>query len=270
VNARYCYWSVVDGDYAPMMESVIASARQVGVFKDFHLWTDRPVKGAICHETKSFKKDHYLFKLTFLQNEVRKLNYDYFIWLDADTWFVRNPGDPLRVLHGSPVHASLESDACNPANTRADWWDCSLKNYATLMRFKGVRSKAIFHVNAGFWIVHRDVIDTFCRLALDFWEFTKKAGCQFTEEPPLAYATHMLCGNPYLHTLRETSDLWASDWTGNYNNVLPDGKPWTFVDYFTNEPLTVNPAIVHAMRAKGALIARALGRPCPPPGPSVV
>jgi hypothetical protein len=265
---RYCYWSVVDGDYSIMMQSVIESARKVGVFKDFHIWTDKPIKGAISHEVKSFKKEHYLFKLDFLKNEVKKLDYDYYIWLDADSWFVRNPGDPLRVMQGSPVHSSLESDACHPENVRDEWWDCSLKNYAMLMRFRGVRSKAIYNVNAGFWIVQREVIDTFCNLAMDFWEFAKAAGQTFTEEAPLAYATHMLCGNPYLHTLRATSDLWASDWSGNYNNVFPDGKPWDFVDYFTHKAYEVNPAIVHAMRCKGALVAHALGKPLPPPGPS--
>ncbi len=270
MNARYCYWSVVDGTYATMMESVIASARMVGVFKDFHIWSDREVKGAITHRVHGFDKDNYLFKLNFLRDRVRKLNYDYFVWIDADSWFVRNPGDPLRVLQGSPVHASLESDATNPDNKRDEWWDCSLKNYITLMRFKGVRSHSVFNVNAGFWIVHTDVIDTFCRLAFEFWEFAKQAGYIFTEEAPLAYATHMLCGNPYIHTLRATSDLWASDWAGHFNNRFPDGKPWDFIDYFALKAFEVNPAIVHAMRCKGALVARALGKPLPPPGPNTV
>jgi hypothetical protein len=263
MKERYCFWSVVDGVYADMMKATIESARAVGVFKDFHVWTDKPIEGAISHEIKELEKKLYLFKLDFLRNAVRKLNYDYFVWLDADTWFVRHPGDVLRVLHGSPVHSSLESDACHPKNERPDWWGCSLKNYATLMRFKGVRSRAVFNVNAGFWIVHHDVIDTFCDLAMDFWEFAKKVGYEFTEEPPLAYATHMLCSNPYLHTLRHTADLWASDWTGCFKDRLPDGSEWTFDDYFNFEQFKVNPAIVHAMRSKVALVARALGKKMP-------
>lgn len=258
---RYCYWSVVDGDYARMMQSVVDSARRVGVFKDFHIWTDRPIEGATCHPYRTLDKTLYLFKLHFLRDEVRRLDYDYFVWLDADTYFVRPPGDLLRLMQGSPVHASLESDACDPANVRPDWWGCSLKNYATLMRFLGVRSQAIFNVNAGFWIVHRDVIDTFCTLALEFWELSKAAGYEFTEEPPLAYATHMLCGNPHLHTLRHTAAVWASDWTGCYTDALPDGREWEFVDYFSERRFMVNPAIVHAMRSKGALIAQAVKRP---------
>ena len=74
----------------------------------------------------------------------------------------------------------------------------------------------------------------------------------------------MLCGNPYVHTLRATADLWASDWTGRFADVLPDGSPWMFVDYFTGKETEVNPAIVHAMRSKPALIAAAKDRTtCP-------
>jgi hypothetical protein len=260
VRERYCYWSVVDGDFAKMMQGAVDSARQVGVFKDFHVWTDRPIDGAICHPVSGLDKTLYLFKLRFLTEQVRQLDYDYFVWLDADCYFVRHPGDLLRVMQGSPVHASLESDACRPDNVRPDWWGCSLKDYVTLMRFMGVRSRAIYNVNAGFWIVHHDVINRFGELAFEFWDLATRAGFEFTEEPPLAYATHMLCGNPYVHTLRHTADVWASDWTGWFAERLPDGKPWEFVDYFNHQPFMVNPAIVHAMRSKGALRNLGLSR----------
>jgi hypothetical protein len=244
----------------------------VGVFKDFHLWTDRPIPDAVHHPLEPFDKRHYLFKLTFLRDRVSQLNYDYFIWLDADTWFVRHPGDVLRVLSGAPVHASLESDACRPDHQRPDWWDCPLAEYAALMRAMGVRSRAIFNVNAGFWMVHHDVIETFCQLCLDFWAVSRHRGYTFTEEAPLAYATHLLCGNPYEHTLRATADVWASDWTGQFRDRLPDQQPWFFQDYFSGEQFLVSPAMVHAMRSKGALAAYGAQQPaeaqraiCTPP-----
>src|SRR6267143_7094174 len=137
---KYCYWSVVDGDYSKMMNAVVQSARRAGVFKDFHVWSDRPVIDAIHHQINGFDKAHYLFKLVFLRDAVNKLNYDYFVWLDADTYFVRNPGDLLGVLRNSPVHATLESDASLRTNTRADWWGCPLQTFVQLMRNRGVRS----------------------------------------------------------------------------------------------------------------------------------
>lgn len=46
-------------------------------------------------------------KLTDLREAAKKLNYDYFIWLDMGAYFVRNPGDPLRVLMESHHCARL-------------------------------------------------------------------------------------------------------------------------------------------------------------------
>ncbi len=258
MKQTYCYWSVGDGDYARMFAATIQSAREVGVFKDFHFWTDRPIAGAICHETGRFEKWGCLFKLIFLRDAVSKLNYDYFVWLDTDTWFVRNPGDLLRVLQQAPIHIALECGLCFPANHRTDWWGCPNTTFVHLMYEKGVRSRAIFNVNGGMFIVHRDAVGTVFNLCYEFWEFAKTKGFVFNDEPLLAYAMHMLCGNPYAHTLRNTLDLWASDWTGCFADRLPDGNPWCFVDYFTDEKLQVNPAIVHAMRSKTALIQAAL------------
>ncbi|MCI0539760.1 MAG: hypothetical protein L0Z50_31515 [Verrucomicrobiales bacterium] len=255
--AKYCYWTVVDGEYAEMAKTVIWSARNVGVLEDFHVWTDREVSGAICHEAGKFDKSGCLFKLTYLRNAVQVLNYDYFIWLDSDSYFVRNPGNILKVMGHSPIHIALERDLCCPENRRPNWWDCPNATFAELMRAKGVRSNSIFNVNGGLFIVQHDVIETVFELAFDFWQFANSKGYAFNDEPLLAYAMQMLCGNPYIHTLRKTADLWASDWTGHFEGKLPDGQPWWFVDYFTGEKLAVNPAIVHAMRSKDALIQAA-------------
>jgi hypothetical protein len=258
---RYCFWSVSDGHYARMIENMIRSARAVGVFKDFHVWANRSIEGATTHQLGKIEKSFHMFKFRLLRQKVKSLNYEYFVWLDADSWFAKNPGDVLRVLNHAPVHASLESDACNPKSSHRKWWGCPLQKCAELMRTRGVHNKSIFTANAGFWIVHHDVINTFCDLAAEFWVYSHKQGCnEFREEPALAHATQMLCGNPYLHTLRKTSDLWAPDRAGEFRTSLPDGTPWNYEDAFTHERFAVNPAIVHAMKSKSLLAGRPLGR----------
>lgn len=264
MKPRFCYWSVVDGDYSWMMAAVIRSARAVGVYHDFHVWSDRQIDGAINHPAGTFDKWGCLFKLVFLRDAVRHLDYEYFIWLDTDMWFVRHPGDPLRVLQGSPLHIALECDLTNPRNVRGDWWGCPNNRFAELMRQHGVRSRSIFNLNGGLFIVHREAVETVFKLAFNFWEFSKKQGFKFNDEPLLCYAMHMLCGNPYVHTTRVTADFWASDWTGVFRDRLPDGNPWWFSDYFTDERIPVNPAIVHAMRSKSALVEVGRGAPSDP------
>ncbi len=80
--------------------------------------------GAIAHDAGQFDKHLYHFKFDFLQKQAARLNYDYFVWLDADNYFVRHPGEVLSVLGGDAIHACLESNMCALDNLRPDWWGC--------------------------------------------------------------------------------------------------------------------------------------------------
>ena len=51
MNDRYCYWSVATGPDADRMERCVRSARAVGVFRDFHVLTDRPIEVASISRT---------------------------------------------------------------------------------------------------------------------------------------------------------------------------------------------------------------------------
>lgn len=254
---NYCYWTVADGLYGSIFASCIKSARAVGVTADFHAWTDQPIPGAICHDSGTYEFNHNLFKFKFLLKSVRDLAYDYFVFLDADNFFVRDPGDVLRCLQHSPIHVSLESNCLSDNCQTVDWWSMPLHEYARIMRESGVNADQIFNTNAGMWIVHRDAAERMVELAMQFWHTCEANGYTVTEEPPLAYAAHMMTGNPYAHQILRTADLWASDWRGHFQNRLPDGSSWMFSDFFTGAEHQVNPAIVHAMRSKRAMLADA-------------
>lgn len=251
-----CYWSVGDGRYAAMLETMVRSCRNVGVREDFHAFSDRQIPGTTTHRLGPIDKRHYLFKIELLKR-LESLHYRYFAFLDADNFFVRAPPPLLDLMQLSPIHSALESDCTDAGAKRADWWGCPLPRYVSLMRERGVQSERVYNVNAGFFIVHRDAIRTVCGLVASFWEHSRAAGYLFTEEAPLAYATHMLCGDPDRHQMRNFFDVWSCDWTGNFDNRLPNGEAWTFRDYMTDEPHLVNPAVVHAMRSKQALVRAA-------------
>ncbi len=116
------------------------------------------------------------------------------------------------------------------------------------MSFNGVHSRAVFTVNDAFWIVHHDAIKSFHRLASEFWWFCKEAGYRFTFAPLLAYVTQMLCGNPYAHQLKQSSDIWSSVRTRGRLVRFPPGGDWKYWDYFSGETFMVRPALVHRLR----------------------
>jgi hypothetical protein len=236
-----------------MLRTCVRSARAAGVTEDFHVWTNAPIDGAICHPSGALNKPLFIFKFALLREQVKRLDYDAFVWLDAENYFVRHPGDVLRALNGAPVHATLESDVTLPGSRHANWWGIPLPSFCELMRSKGVPGPAVFNTNAGFWIVRREAIDRFCDLAMAFWLACEANLWRVTEEAPLAYAAQIFGGYPVPHTQRATADLWAFDWKGHFAGRLPTGEPWAYEDFFTGERFPVNPAIVHAMRSKAAM-----------------
>lgn len=256
--SKFCYWTVADGRHGKMMETCIESARRAGVKEDFHVWSDRDIAGAITHPCGTFNKEHYLFKFRFMYNEVKKLDYDYFIFLDADNFFVRHPGEGTfdLLLRNNKMFCQMENDCTSKLVKRKDWWGIPIKFYPQTFKYKGVKSNRIWNTNAGFWIVRKEAIDEVYVMAMDFWFYAHhELGIKLTEEAPLAYVGHMLQSDLDQCTLYNTSKIWASDWTGNYAKKLPDGKDWMFEDYMTGEKIKVNPAIVHSMKGKEALIA---------------
>lgn len=254
--SKWCYWSVADGPHGEMMAGCIKSARSVGVKEDFHIWSDKDIPGAIVHKIGNYDKKNYLFKLRFLRDEVSKLDYDWFVFLDADNFFVRHPGNlPEQLCKIDPLHVTLESLTMANNCIRKDWWGIPLEVYNKKLIENGVRNQLLFNTNAGFFIVHKSIISQMCNLAMKFWENCQASGySETTEEPPLAYVGHLLVSKLEPHTLQSTSSIWASDWTGAWTDKLPNGSEWEFTDYMIGIKFKINPAIVHVMRAKQTLI----------------
>lgn len=252
-----CFWSVGDGDYSAMLQTLVYSFHDMEMEGDFHVFSDRKIHGAITHQAGQFDKRGCFFKFNFLRQEVKNWDYRYFIYLDADTLFLRKPLLPLiNLLHGDPLHLFFESDCTVPQLVRQNWWGCPLSEYVRLMHDCGVTSPHIYHINGGFFIVEKHAIDIICELALDFLEYAGRQRYALPDEPAWAYALHMLSHIPEKHLLSRYWDVWCSDWEGVFKEHLPDGKPWIFHDYMSNIPHTINPAIVHAIRSKDLLIKR--------------
>jgi hypothetical protein len=260
-NREFCYWSVATGDHAKMFRTCIISARRVGVTEDFHVWTDEPWDtlgdpGVFFHHIEELSNDHYLFKFEYLKEEVSKLDYAYFVWLDADNFFVRKPRPFDKLLRDNKWFVQLESKCEGQFVKRDDWWGVPIKWYKVLLHYRGVpQDQPVYNTNAGFWIVRRESIDEFYNKAIEFYEFGRNELhlLDITEEVALAYIGHFV-NDWKLNVYKNTNNYWASDWTGQYVNKLPMGEVWTFEDYMSGEKNKNSPAIVHLMRAKELLI----------------
>lgn len=249
--AKYCYWSVATGPYGLLMEQCVRSARAAGVFQQFHVLADRPLEGCECYDALECDKANGLFKLHYLKVGMSRLSFDYFIWLDADTVFVRRPIDVLGPLGKSPIHVPLEVNL-SVLRADADWKGVSVFALRDLFREQGVMNQ-VYLTGSAFWIVHRAAIDLVYDLALKFWHQAKEAGLLVGVSAALSYAMQILCADPERHLLRNAPALWAGNDSGNYDERVSDGSSWRWRHALATEPLDVHPAIVHlAGRSKGA------------------
>jgi hypothetical protein len=246
--SRYCYWSVATGAYGALMENCVRTARAAGVFQEFHVLTDRPLEGCECYDAMECDKAHGLFKLHYLKVGMSRLLFDYLIWLDADTVFVRNPVDVLDPLGRSPIHVPLEVNL-STLEKDANWKGVSVFALRDLLRREGVMNQ-VYLSGSAFWIVQREAIEMVYDLALPFWNKAKETGLVVDVSAALGYAMQLLCATPEAHLLLNAPQIWASDDAGYFADRSLDGAPWPWQHPLTSAAVPIRPAIIHLRKSR--------------------
>lgn len=242
--ARYCYWTVATGEYAPLMEDCVRSARRAGVFKEFHVLTDRMLDGCECYEAPSFDPTGGVFKLHFMKAAISRLNYDWFLWIDADSTFMRDPQQVVEAARISPLHAPLEL-AIPSADRESEWKGSSLDRWAQVYSMEGL-AETPHLASSAFWLVHHDAIDVVFDLGMKFWNRARAQGLLPDAGASLAYVTQMLGANADAHRLHCRPDLWAEHKSNGYSE--PPEAPvesWVWQHECGGPLVQVRPAIVH-------------------------
>lgn len=251
-------WSVAWGEYRYMMQCLMDSIRNSGVEHDMLTFCDQPLSGIVSCELdskidldfKQYWKFHYL-------NKVAELDYDLFVFIDSDHYFVRKPSlDFSEIIGEDPWHSFLESPINSNLTKRPDWWGVPNFNMAKLYKDFGVNQSVIYSTNGGFWMCKKSFASHASKVGFLFKDFQKSKGLDLPEEVTIAVLSHMFSKDYSNRFHSKYLNIWASEWTGVLQDKVPDGSPWTFQEYMTHERKVVNPDIVHAMRSKKALVAK--------------
>jgi hypothetical protein len=120
----------------------------------------------------------------------------------------------------------------------------------------GVIQKTAYSTNGGFWMCKKGFARHAAATAARFKNFQRINGMDLPEEVFVAILSHMFSTEYQDRFHSNYEDIWASEWTGALSDKIPDGSPWEFQEYMTNAKKIVNPAIVHAMRSKNALVSK--------------
>ena len=266
-KANFAYFTGTNraGPDNQIIATMLRSMRAVGVQEDLHVFSPSPVEGAIHHKIKKgYPWRHHMAKLEFLA-ELAGSSYEYCVWLDSDNYFTRDPGDLKPLIRENPLWVQMESDATSPKVRQKDWYSLTYPQLVALFRSEGVKTPAVWNSNGGFWIVRTADIIRVVSKAFELYGRWHAIGWKNApDEMVLACLGAMWVEDPYLNTNERTCDTWACDWIGRYRDRLPDGRPWLYEDWLSGSTRTINPAIVHAMRSKGAMAGgRDIIRPIP-------
>ena len=259
MKKKFCYWTISWGDYDYITQSLVNSAQEVGIEEDFYAFTEKEINNCINFRLNPNIHNDQLqfFKFKYLQEEMSKFDYEYFIFIDADHFFVRKPSMSIdEIMMGDPWHSFLESPVNSQKTKRNDWWSIPNNIFEFFMRKNGIFSQEIRNTNGGFWICHKDFIDTATKLAINFHSYLAKYNYIAPEEVSIAYLSHLFSPKIENRFIERFTNYWAADWTGHFKEELPVDKEWMSKSYMTYEDLKVKPAIVHAMRSKELLIKK--------------
>lgn len=251
-------WSVAWGDYRYMLQSLMSSVRSVGIEHDILTFSDEPLYGVTsCEMDKSIQMDFKQYwKFKYL-SKISRLNYDLFVFIDSDHYFVRKPEKDFKEIIGSdPWHSFLESPINAERTRRGDWWGVPNQMMAKLYKEFGVPQRTIYSTNGGFWMCRKNFANHASSVSTLFNEFQKGKGLDLPEEVFVAILSHMFSMDYSKRFHSNYMDIWASEWTGALADKVPAGEPWQFHEYMTQAKSLVNPAIVHAMRSKNALVEK--------------
>lgn len=248
-------WSVAWGDYRYMMQALMDSIRSLDLGHDLLTFSDEPLDGVMSLEmdrniTMDFKQ---YWKFQYLP-KLMDLDYDLFVFIDSDHYFVRKPPKDFSDIIGSdPWHSFLESPINSPATRRGDWWGVPNQEMVKIYRGFGANQRTIYNTNGGFWMCKRPFLMQASMAGMSFRDYQKGLGLDLPEEVAIAVMSHIFSVDYTARFHSSYTDFWASEWTGAFKEKLPDGEPWQFQEYMTNARSEINPAIVHAMRSKKAL-----------------
>lgn len=260
-QGKFCYFTGSNRTTEPpITETMIASARSVGVTEDFHAFCTRDVEGAINHGA-DFQFDKFMFKIELLKR-MSALDYEYFVWVDPDNYFVRHPGDFTELLRNELIWVSMEGDV-TASGAAKNWWGIggsqALPSLIDTFRSFGIIGQSIWNTNAGMFIVRREAVETFCSEMYRIRdEIVSRGFADVTEEAPLAIVGQTMVRDPASNRFANHSHIWASDWIGASTATgLPTGRPFACKDWVTQQELPpINPAIVHVMGKKNLMAVR--------------
>lgn len=250
---NFCYFTATNRhEDVSIIQTMVNSARKVGVAEDFHVFAPTPIAECVFHPTPpNYGWRDHLAKLDFARKLVDS-HYDFVVWLDSDNYFVRDPDDLSPFIRQNPLWVMMESDMTITPKTKEDgWYHRKHEEIDALYRQEGLTHSKSWNSNGGMWMIRRENINEIAdRVESIYGKWRQGPWPEVNDEGILACLGASLVDDPELNDFERCKNFWACDWVGIWNSRLPDGNDWEYTDWMHGTKQRINPAIVHVMRGK--------------------
>jgi hypothetical protein len=261
IKGKFCYYTVTNqADNLPMVRALIWSMRQTGVLEDFHFFGPGDVEGAINHRWSTSRPWDHMQKMEAARDHLAELaEYDAVIFLDSDSWFLRDPGSDLaeKLLRQNRMWIQGESVFHESTSKHGDWWGCPVNLLRQRFAECGVNDETLYTTNGGMFVLRRDSIHELTERAFAIQRKFIGWGYPTTcDETALAVLNHLECPDVELSRKELTGDIWFCDWHRVWGDedCPPKDVPIKAQDWLTKDyQAETRPAIVHLMRGKNWL-----------------
>lgn len=204
MQKSFCYWSIATGKHVEYAKNLVNTARSVGVKEDFHVITDvHVIESATTHVVDVYSTHKYMSKIDFLKSIISKLNYDYYVFLDPYSYFIKKPVDIITSCfqHDESVFIPKQIiDTKKYANQTL------IQKYQHIFTNNGIEVSGIKPIDLNYWIIKKDFVGTLCHIATELFDFGKQEQTiDHSEYPLLAYVGE-LYQNP------KESEKYKNNW----------------------------------------------------------
>lgn len=248
-----CFFTVAKGESYAHIANTLAFTFKKHSKYTLEIFTDYPeyITFGNTHNIEEFEHDNYMFKFEYMRNISKKVDADYYVYIDADTYIVKNFDGLESIITKYPIHVFLENEL---TDSRYQWHGKNLEIIGIVFNEISKRNITYYNVNGGFFGIQKNKIEEVTNRAYETRDLLKnKLTNNFTEEYILSYLAGEYISDVESHLLHNNFDYYSIDTGHLFSNKLPENSNWSYKEWFSDKKYDINPSIVHLPGNKNVL-----------------
>ena len=247
---KICFFTVAKGESYSHIANTLAFTFKKYSKYTLEIFTDYPecINFGNPHNIEEFEHDNFMFKFDYMRKISKIIDAEYYVYIDADSYIVKNFDGLESIIMQDPMHVFLENEL---VDTRYQWHGKTLEIVGLVFNEVSQRNITYYNVNGGFFAFRKDKLEEIVNRAYEVRNLLKnKLTNNFTEEYVLSYLAGEYISNVEAHLLHNNFNYYCIDTAHLFSKKLPENSTWSYKEWFSDKKYEINPAIIHCPENK--------------------